>query len=212
MWTQRGAFFRLDVPIVFDQALALLGDVACVETDYYLYTDTDVLFLQDIDSCDLNKPSFYTISGDNLREIMTPSNTGVMYADRHAFKGHLNDIVSYADEIKWDFEAMDQGLINKYVFAKNLSIPYLHEKFNWKPYWGHSEDAVIVHFHGPKPLRCLPCFLEHLGDYRVSCSDLCYPIYLSLLDMIPDGGKFYKKMAEFIAELLAEDQGNSLFT
>jgi len=93
-----------------------------------------------------------------------PFNTGVMYASRHGFKDNLDDIISYADEIKLNVQACDQGLFNKYIEAKSVSIPYLHERFIWKPYWGKSDDAVIVHFNGPKPLRCLPCYLKHLDD------------------------------------------------
>lgn len=207
MWVQRGAFFRLDVPLVFDQAFALWGDKSCIEEDYYLYTDTDVLFLQDIDSCSLNKPPFYTISSEGFPGV--PENTGVMYVNRHRMKDYLNDIVTYAKEIKWDFGAMDQGLLNKYVLARNLSIPYLPERFNWKPYWGSSDDAVIVHYHGPKPLRCLPCYLEHLDDYSESCSDACPTAYQPLLNKIPDKGEFYQTMAELIIDLSAKGRDNN---
>lgn len=209
MWQIRGAFFRLDVPLVIGQALAHFGDEACVETDYYLYTDTDVLFLQDISSCSFNKPPIYTISAEAHKG--TPFNTGVMYANRHGFENNINNILSYADEIKWDVPACDQGLLNKYVEAQNISIPYLHERFNWKPYWGKSDDAVIVHFHGPKPLRCLPCYLKHLDDYGVRCSDACDPAYMPLLDMIPDGGALYQDMAELILDLSANDHSSSAF-
>ena len=43
----------------------------------------------------------------------------------------------------------DQGLIN--IFYKG-QITRLPQVWNWRPYWGPNEDAVVLHFHGPKPL------------------------------------------------------------
>ena len=44
-------------------------------------------------------------------------------------------------------------------FQRPSNLTMLPPRFNWKPYWGMDKDAVIVHFHGPKPERCLDCII-----------------------------------------------------
>jgi hypothetical protein len=51
------------------------------------------------------------------------------------------------------------------------------------------DEASIVHFHGPKPNRCLPCYLEKGG----STQDCACPYYDKLWKqaMDADGGSYY---------------------
>jgi len=60
----------------------------------------------------------------------------------------LSSLLDFADSKKWDFVAMDQGLIISYFGPTATRLP---DNYNWKPYWGINHDAVIVHFHGFKP-------------------------------------------------------------
>lgn len=37
------------------------------------------------------------------------------------------------------------------------------DTYNWKGYWGREDGVRILHWHGPKPERCLPCYMQHRG-------------------------------------------------
>jgi hypothetical protein len=49
---------------------------------------------------------------------------------------------------EFKFVAFDQGALNEFY---GPSREVLGREYNWKPHWGVDENAVIVHFHGPKP-------------------------------------------------------------
>lgn len=89
-----------------------------------------------------------------------------------------------------------------------------------RSYWGGGSEAAIFHWHGPKPARCLPCYLprRHQPDWAEQCEALhqrdiarglsqehqlpnnCWPAYVKLLNTCPDGGDLYAAMvAEFQA-------------
>ena len=51
-------------------------------------------------------------------------------------------------------------------FQRPSNLTMLPPRFNWKPYWGMDKDAVIVHFHGPKPERCLDCIILLTQTYN----------------------------------------------
>ena len=56
------------------------------------------------------------------------------------------------------------------------------------------DEAAIVHFHGPKPNRCLPCYLEKGSTAR----DCHCPYYDKLWQqaMAADGGSYYWHLLE----------------
>ena len=56
------------------------------------------------------------------------------------------------------------------------------------------DEAAIVHFHGPKPNRCLPCYL----DKGRSTQDCHCPHYDKLWQqaMAADGGAYYWHLLE----------------
>jgi hypothetical protein len=186
---QIGAYFRLDIPLIME---SLLGKYALknIDLEYVLYTDTDVLFFKDIDSCSLPKPSVISIGPENYKN--TSGNSGVLYMNVSAMKNHHNELISFADSNCWKFSAYDQGLILSYFVYQGLSNK-LPDEYNWKGYWGGFEknDIVIAHFHGPKPGRCLDCFLtfRHFKDNCRNCSPYGY-----LFESIGDHGKMYEKL------------------
>jgi hypothetical protein len=53
--------------------------------------------------------------------------------------------------------------------------------YNWKPYWGTSPDAQIVHFHGVKP--------QHVR--QVVHGETLEPILQELYDRNPTGYRQY---------------------
>jgi hypothetical protein len=46
---------------------------------------------------------------------------------------------------------MDQGAYNQHYQGRFDVHPWA--AWNWKPYWGFSPAAALVHFHGPKPAQ-----------------------------------------------------------
>ena len=46
------------------------------------------------------------------------------------------------------FNVYDQDAL-KYFY--NNRMESFDPTFNYKPYWGHSDNVKILHFHGPKP-------------------------------------------------------------
>ena len=98
----------------------------------------------------------------------------------------------------------DQSLINEYFphqDSKHRDLDQLPEPYNWKGYWGCSPSIVIVHWHGPKPERCLPCYLEHRSEFEADnkvhetacdCPDGYNELWRRA--MVGDGGGLYAKM------------------
>ncbi len=71
-----GAYYRLDIPVVFQKILPSLNATE-IDTGYALYTDTDVLFYNDINECTINKPKVIAIGPEHKHNTM--SNSGVLY-------------------------------------------------------------------------------------------------------------------------------------
>ena len=94
----------------------------------------------------------------------------------------------------------DQPLILAYFTPEQIT--QLPDRFNWKPYWGGSDaDAAIVHFHGPKPRRFLPCILSHKTDIVAKCPQVPSS-YVELFQFAPDAGAFYNLMLQKFEVLL----------
>lgn len=90
-------------------------------------------------------------------------NAGVLLINIEGFGATWPDMLSWANSRHWDFEVADQSMINEYFPAEyGKALDPLPEPYNWKGYWGCSPEIVIVHWHGPKPERCLDCYMEHL--------------------------------------------------
>ena len=159
-----------------------------VDTEYVLYTDTDVLFFNDFTECSLPKPAILYMGPENIRKKI--NNSGVLYMNVSAMREHLPRMMALAAAHRWKFAANDQGLYLEY-FRKQNYATLLPDKYNWKGYWGGADDVVIAHFHGPKPGSCLECLL--LYRTQVDLCTRCEP-YQALTRTLPDNGKFYETM------------------
>ncbi len=72
-------------------------------------------------------------------------------------------------------------MFNKHVLARNLT-QQLPDEFNWKPYWGYSPQAVIVHSHGVKfHSLCAMCLSTFQQAATQVCSRACRGAKLSLV-------------------------------
>ena len=190
-----GAYYRLDIPYVIDKVISsvALANNAQVDTEYVLYTDTDVLFLKDFNECSLPKPSVLMLGGEDVKGKM--ANTGVLYMNISAMKYHFVSYLKYADDKKWNFFVADQTLIIEYFVNQHLS-QLLPDEYNWKGYWGgynKFNDIVIVHFHAAKPRRCLDCFLKFRHFLRNCNNCSLYQPYFEK-SLKADDAKLYEQI------------------
>lgn len=180
-----GAFFRIDLPFVINK---MELDSAKVETCYVLYTDTDVMFLNDIDSCSFKCPNTMMMGPEHKRG--TKTNSGVLVVNVAALRRDYQGLVNWGVENRWP-GAYDQPMLISFY---RDSLQLLPDEYNWKAYWGPAQNATVIHFHGPKPERCLDCLVTASildGNLRV-CG--CPSVYLNIFRMAPDGGKYYGAM------------------
>ena len=142
-----GTYFRLD--------LAILPEL--LQFEHVLYTDTDVLFTGDITTMQgdgLSLPSTITLAIEN--PDIKVLNAGVYFASlrflRDTYEGLIETLMT-SDSVSYGkYGPGDQGLLNKYyetALRKSGHLSDMH--FNAKSY-DVTNQARIVHFHGPKPL------------------------------------------------------------
>jgi lipopolysaccharide biosynthesis glycosyltransferase len=141
----RGAFLRLEIPRIMRE-----NDW---EDPFVFYTDCDVLFLKEVVPELLAlRPSKFAVAPQTKKTDFLKMNTGVMLINVPAMSEDEDAFVEYCREnmAKLRDSAWDQGAYREFYAGKwdNLA-----PEFNWKPYWGDSTNARIVHFHGPKPFQ-----------------------------------------------------------
>ena len=92
-------------------------------------------------------------------------NSGFAIYNATALGHYHRQLVEFGDEIKWG-GLREQTLIadffdrlSKQQPDSGLTILDGRQPLNWNPGWGVDPSAAIVHFHGPKPERCLNCFI-----------------------------------------------------
>jgi hypothetical protein len=143
-----GAFLRAELPVLAAQA--------GIADQFVLYTDVDVIFLNEgVDELGELRPKFFAVGPEFYRDDYDRMNTGVMVmnlATLREFDQRFREmIVLNLEQLcrdTWDQTAY------RYFFRTESGQPLwdrLDPRFNWKPYWGSVPDIHIIHFHGPKP-------------------------------------------------------------
>lgn len=127
-------------------------DIPFLEKDdqFVLYTDIDVMFLQS-PSLDHLSPPILAAGPEFERntEKMKYFNAGVLLMNIPAMQGICAQILNDINNgIRNRTNLYDQGYLNDYCYSSLTKLPL---QLNWKPYWGYSDKAEIVHFHGMKP-------------------------------------------------------------
>lgn len=162
-----GAFLRCDIPIIEQ------------EDDFILYTDCDVLFLKDFPSN--LRPKYFACSSQSEKWNFGHFNTGVMLMNvKNLRKSHQE----FCDFIVKNLKLLDIFDQTAYQIFYGGKCTKLDVKYNYKPYWGIDEKAVVIHFHGCKPtsftsdeeLKNFPYVLDVL--YRKNPQ--AYDFYLDL--------------------------------
>lgn len=179
-----------------------------INQELALYTDADVMFYHGLDPCQLGNPEVMAIGPEMDRDTTswaaTNKNSGVLLINCKGLLEVLPGMLAYSNSKEWDFEVTDQSLINEYFPHHDSGLRELDQLsnvYNWKGYWGCSPQVVLTHWHGPKPERCLPCYLQHRIEYKTqqeayvkACG--CPDVYNELWRraMVTDRGRLYAKM------------------
>ena len=137
-----GAFLRFDIPIIED------------EDEFVLYTDSDVMFMRDVDLSNL-RPENFAAAPQFSKTEATDMNSGVMLINVNNMRKMHDKLIKFAtDNLQL---GLDQEILREF-FGTNYTL--LPAEFNWKPYWGIAADAYIVHWHGPKPVTVSAALLN----------------------------------------------------
>ena len=136
-----GAFLRVDIPFV----CKMLN----IDEDYILYTDNDVMFIDNVDFLYKLKPIHFMCAGEFTPITnYTGMNTGVMWINWKSLLNSYDEFTFFINNNLSKFQVYDQDAYKQYY---KDSIELLDYRYNYKPYWGKTNDIKILHFHGPKP-------------------------------------------------------------
>jgi hypothetical protein len=130
-----GHWLRCDIPLIETEA------------EFVLYTDIDVMFRKSVDMSGV-RPSTVACAPEHRQDDFSYFNSGVMVMNLPAMRETRGKLIqTLGERVKGIEPHNDQGILNA-VYRDWARLP---NAWNWKPYWGFSDDAAIVHFHGPKP-------------------------------------------------------------
>lgn len=176
-----GAFLRLEVPqIVKEQNYP---------DKFVLYTDVDVMFEAEVcDYLQKLKPKYFAVAPESSQSDYKTMNSGVMFMnvesllkDDAVFRDYVRDNLSVLVD-----QAFDQGAYRAFYRRRNRVLrkifgnkwDKLKIEYNWKPYWGKSAEARIVHFHGPKPHQREDLFSDTVSEHLKGILSLANGAYI----------------------------------
>jgi hypothetical protein len=166
----KGAYLRFEIPLIE------------AEDKYVLYTDTDVMF-NSINYLELLflRPKILAMAPEFDKKVWKSPNSGVMIINVPAIRRYIQQLYYYVLDNLPDLKAHDQTALTNFFKNRWDRLP---TKYNWKPYWGYSPAAKIVHWHGPKPAHVEAVFRgETINDtYNelVSMDHDSYAIYIKI--------------------------------
>jgi hypothetical protein len=141
-----GAFSRIELP-----------EIVKGGADRVLYTDCDVMFLDEVvPELEANACRYFAVAPESDREDYVNMNTGVMLMNPERLRESLPEFREYVSKNLAALEAESWDEAAYRWFYRNEDGPMwdrLRPELNWKPYWGENPQAKIVHFHGPKPFQ-----------------------------------------------------------
>ncbi len=166
------------------------------------------MFYHEVNPCKLDKPEIMALGPEMDRVAASwtelNKNSGVLLINLKGLASVLPGMIKFGNGKNWDFTVMDQSLINEYFPAQDAhhrDLDSLPEPYNWKGYWGCSPTIVITHWHGPKPERCLNCYIQYREQSRTDKDAIvnacnCPEGYNELWRraMVADGGNLYMKL------------------
>ena len=166
-----GAFSRVELPEIVER----IGGATRV-----LYTDCDVLFFDEVaDELEANACRYFAVAPESVRDDYVNMNTGVMLMNTERLRESLPAFRDYVSQnlAALEAESWDEAAYRWYYRDENGPLwDRLRPELNWKPYWGESAEAKIIHFHGPKPFQ-----REHIDTHWPELKSLTGGSYLALV-------------------------------
>lgn len=169
----RGAYLRLDIPLVEDL------------DEFALYTDCDVIFFSD-PSFEAHKPPILAAAPEYASITTTPMpynkvfNSGVMVLNIKGFREQRDALVAFSKAHDFYFHGdtgyYDQGALNKFFVGRWDPLP---QSLNWRPFGGSLVPPKILHFHGTKPYELAYILAGTAGRQHVR------PVAKQLFDLQP---------------------------
>ncbi len=147
-----GAFLRSEIPKLEH------------EDKFILYTDCDVIFRNNPSFLD-REPEYFASAPEIRPDDYEDLNTGVMLMNLSALRGDLGKFLHFIVNNFETFVSYDQCAYKRYYAGRYDLLP---ASANWKPYWGWSDKAEIVHFHGPKPIAVRKVIAD--PDYPIAAA------------------------------------------
>jgi hypothetical protein len=144
-----GAFLRTEIPLLEND-------------ESVIYTDCDVMFTAGFNG-NIELPKIFSCAPEFDRDDYALFNTGVMIMNIKALRETLPGFRDFICHNLSRFDTFDQDAYRQFYGDQ---LDKLRLTLNWKPYWGVSSDAEIVHFHGPKPSFALH-LLENPDDMSI---------------------------------------------
>ena len=163
----RSSCLFLDIHRIVD-AMSQQLDRTRVDLDFVLWTDTDVVFMNDINACKLPKPDIISAGPGITKFDSTRFSFGVMYLNAKEFGRMASKQKTMACHAYQAFSTEGlHELIQDSIGHKQISV--LPEGYDWKPFWGDPKIIVmgdqpimhIVHYHD-FDLSDAVCGLDHL--------------------------------------------------
>ena len=143
-----GAFSRVELPEIVERTAS---------ESRVLYTDCDVFFLADVvPELKANACELFAVAPEGDRNDYVNMNTGVMLMNIEQLAKSLPEFREYIREnlAALEAESWDEAAYRWFYRDENGPLwDRLRPELNWKPYWGESTEAKIIHFHGPKPFQ-----------------------------------------------------------
>eukprot|EP01025_Chloroclados_australasicus_P014880 TRINITY_DN1703_c2_g1_i1.p1 TRINITY_DN1703_c2_g1~~TRINITY_DN1703_c2_g1_i1.p1 ORF type:complete len:656 (-),score=37.40 TRINITY_DN1703_c2_g1_i1:1651-3618(-) len=138
-------FLRIDIPV-----LSQLSQYAFV-----LYTDTDVYFRKKVDLTELPVPLPETVGMGFQVSPSFPYSAGISVMNMFGLRTNYDVLLQFILQNKellnfQEYGTAVQGAFNQF-YESSVKRWVLPQAYNGKPYQDFNEDAVIVHFEGPKP-------------------------------------------------------------
>lgn len=137
-----GSYLRVDIPHIMPKVQRLV-DHRTVDTNYVLWTDPDVIFLQDVNSSVLSKPRYLAMGPDASPDLA--ENGGVIYFNVTAYCDVFDDLMQWSEQRRFDFEWVDQSMLVGYFNQGGTQrITPLPNTFNWCVSWYVVWKRVVI--------------------------------------------------------------------
>jgi hypothetical protein len=165
------AFSRVELP----ELVASWGGASRV-----LYTDCDVIFVAEVvPELEANPCQYFAVAPEATQDDYVNMNTGVMLMNTDRLRESLPEFREYISEnlAALESESWDEAAYRRFYRDGNGPLwDRLRPELNWKPYWGDSLGAKIIHFHGPKPFQ-----RDHIESHWPELKALTGGVYHALV-------------------------------